>query len=345
MPSNTNMLKTLTISILGLALLIPAVMAYTDITERVVVEFSYPTNRNLVVLRDGERWLIHYKGRCSKPEAGETVILSVRDSLDSNGDRLKTSDYHVCDIDQAEIIDEVLKVEKIYGGKTHVIVSDEQSRRYLIYFPSSCSNTKGYLNQSIFLRMYGSEVDRADRLFLPRKENQCDLTHVEPLAADASGEDIPISRIAEKKSELAAGNDVKRPSTPGNPRAITGPGRAYVYWYEADDNVEIDHYVVAYSPYSLSTEDLEIEDVLNFVTSETNTAVVPDLQIGKLYFFYIKAVDTSGNASSDWSEEVSATPRKITVIGTPGFNNLYLKIGQKTDKSFLFRWRKDPSIN
>jgi len=345
------MTHKLILTILGLALFIPGALAYTDITERVIVEHSNLQNRNIVISRDGERWLLHYSGTCTKPETGDSVILSVRNSLDGSGDSLKTSTYHRCEIDQAERIDKIVKVEKIYGGKTHVVVSDETNHRYSIHFPTICSPIKGFLGQHVYLRSPNPAVSSGDRYFLPRGGYECNLTYVQDLEADENmpTENLTVAEVAEQNKTqiellVSDGTDIKRPTSIGNPRAIAGPGKAYVYWRAAKDNVGVDHYVVAYSRYRINTENFEIKDADSFVTSDKNSAMVPDLNVNEIYFFAVKAVDAEGNESSDWSEVVTATPRKIRSIGNLASANIYLKKTQETDLSFLFRWSKTTRV-
>jgi len=329
-----------------------AAFAYTDTAVRIQVDFGDPDNRNVVVTYGDIKTLIHYTGLCTKPETGDFVTLGVRDRLDGIGDSLKTGDYHACDIDQAEQIDEILKVEGIYGADTTLLVSDETKNLYRIYFSSTCSAVKGYLHQNIYARLYGSTLTKGDRFYLPRNQLQCGLNYVETLSdEDMSNPNQTVPSIADiaeqNKDALTApidSHDTKRPTAAGDPRAISGNGKVYVYWKAATDDKGVDHYVVVYSKYRQNIRKLTINDLSTYVTSTKTSAEIPNLQVDLPYYFYVKAVDAAGNESSDWTVEVTATPRSISVIGTPESTALNLKQTIENSGSFLFRWNRTTAV-
>lgn len=329
-------MKKLLSIIIGLLIIAPFTFAYYETAERAVILSFNSVTRNVVVERENEMWLLRYKGNCDNMTVGKTVTLAIRSELDGYGDYLKTSSYYKCSISQAERITGTLHVDYVFNNKTQAGVTDENGEKHVILVSSNCSKILGYMYKDIYFRGYKSELSKGDYLFLPRNEGRCPLLYAKHIEKDVSSPE-PID----------ASLDIREPSIVSDVNAVPGDGIVYLNWDEADDNVGIDHYIISHSQYSLETERYDINDLPNktIVKDSNHTAI--KLENENRYYFYVLAVDTSGNTSSRWSEEVSAeTKSAIREIDTdPVRPETKIELIQETPIFYLFKWEKIPSYN
>ena len=90
---------------------------------------------------------------------------------------------------------------------------------------------------------------------------------------------------------------------------------------------------------TLNPTDLPLNAMPNQAQTSATNYTITGLNNNELYYFYVLAVDTSGNMSSDWSEAATATPKASAFFDkpqTPG--ELDLKIIHDSDYSFIIEW-------
>jgi len=326
-------MKKLLSIVIGLLIITPLAFAYYETAERATVLYFNTVTRNVVIEREDEMWLLRYNGSCDNMTVGGSIVLAIRNEFDGVDDYLKTNSYYKCDIEQAEEISGTLKVDYVFNDKTQAGVTDENGEQYNILFNSSCSRILGYMYKDIFYKRYQSSLSRGDYIYLPRNEGRCPLSYVGHVEKDIA-EPEPID------PDL----DVTEPSIVRDVNAIPGDGEVYLNWDEADDNVAIDHYIVSYSEYTLDTQRYDVDDLPNKTDVRGENLTVKGLKNENRYYFYVLAVDTSGNKSSVWSEEVSAEPKSAIHAINPDPIRPKTEIVQiqETSLSFLFKWDKLP---
>jgi len=272
--------------------------------------------------------------------------------LDANSDYIKASPYTKCSIDQAEEITDIITVHQIYGSKTDATVKDVDGSLHRIYFGSYCSNLRGYLRQNIYIFKYGRQISRGDLVYLPRNENRCVLTFVNNITQEKEEADPTLADISKQATDpmpvetISSAGDIRRPTPVKNVRAIPTSNAAYLYWRPAVDNIAVDHYIVSVSRFHIETKDAEFSSMPNRMISKKTSFKVENLQAEELYFFYVVAVDVAGNISSDWSTEVSTTPRgSIRVVNRIGTPELRITKSTETARSILFRWNRATNVS
>ena len=331
----TNIMKKIILTIIGLALIIPYSFAYYEYTENVKILSLDQRTRNVIVERDGEKWLLHYNGTCDQMEEGGNLILSIRGDLDASGDLLKTGSYYKCDIDQAEVISGKLDVNYTFNNKTQANVQDEDGVLYTITVGSDCHSIAAYTQKQVYYKKYGSSLSVGDLIYIPRDEARCPLLYVKKEEWEPEPE------------EAEEDEDVMAPAMVGDVTPIPADGKVYLEWDEATDNVGISHYIISYSTNSLRTETYDVKDMPNQIISEDINYEITDLENETTYYFYVLAVDTNGNEGSTWSTGVSTTPMSSIRDVEKTHERTAVRIfkTQATSYSFLFRWGRIASFD
>lgn len=322
-------MKKIILSLVFFILTSSSAYAAYETTERMEILSIDSVNQNLVVQRknDTRQWLLHYKGKCGDDLAvGESPVVVVQNDLDSKNDYIKIDSSTRCEIDQAEVITGMINVEQAYKGNTSAIIQTENGDRYYITYGSACNGLRNF--KTVYTEQAGQSFNEGDNIYLPDNLGQCYVFYAD--------------RIRENVETLApedAKTDETRPTSVSGVKVIPTNGSVFLVWRPATDNVGVDHYVISYYHYSINSSEYDLDGMPNKSISVRTTAHITGLTNEETYFFYIAAVDAEGNVSSEWSEEVSGTPRNVA--GVPSSytkTKLNLRLVQETDDSFLFRW-------
>jgi len=319
------------IVILFLLLLLPvSVFAAYEFTESATVKAFNGITRDIIINREGDAndYLLSYFGNCgSNIEVGGKVKLLIDTELDAKKDYVRESFKKDCIINRFEQINNTARVDYIYADDSTALVTSADGDRYRVVHGTECSgmpyHDNIYLNQATT-----SIIAKGDTMFMPSK-GFCTIRYIEKL-----------SKIEPKQFNPDV--DRMKPSIVNDVKAMPGDASVYLEWDASTDDVEIDHYIVSTSEYSLDTENYRTQDMPNQATVEGLKYKSENLKNNTIYFFYILAVDTSNNESAEWSHVSSTTPQGSIVEGfhsapyevTP----LSLKLVSETAKSYLFRW-------
>ena len=312
-------------------LVVPFANATYEKSERVNILSTDVKNNNLVIQfkNNDAKWLIHYNGNCDQIEGKQTTILSIKNDLDVNGDYLKSGTYYKCKIDQAEKITGMLFVDNVRASNTIAFVSENNGNKYEVYYDYRCAGIRGYKGKNIYYRKNKNMLSAGDEVFLPGDDYQCKLNYVDLLT--------PLPDV------ISTECDTKRPNAVEDVKASSGDGSVFLQWDEGVDNIGISHYIVSYSTSKISDPNRHApEDMPNLIEVDGTSHEVKNLKNKRRYYFYILAVDTSGNMSSLWSNEVSSIPNssvKRTDLSKV-INKVNLRKTHESSKSFLFRWAK-----
>ena len=329
-------MKKLIAIIIGLALITPYTSAYYEYTKKFTILELNKSTKNLIIEDEGKLMLLHYTGRCDEMEEGGQINISIQTELNSNGDVLVASSIHRCPIDQAEEINGELTLTQVFSDYSG-LVTDENGDEYQIQYDARCVSMPRWWKEKIYIYKAGSEMNRGDKIFLPRNEGSCSLFYVKKR-----------QRYQEQEREKPEG-DVTRPSMVSEVTATPGNGSAYLNWRGATDNVGVNQYVISYSLYRLNTKEYEFEDMPNKIMTGSNETSyqVPDLRNETPYFFYVVAMDSSGNVSDSWSPEASTTPSSSVreLATTHERIRLHIYKTQESSNSLLFRWNRIPSFS
>jgi hypothetical protein len=326
-------MKKIIPTIIGLALIIPSVFAYYEYTKIFTILELNQTTKNLIVENEGKNMLLHFTGRCDEMQEGGRITISIQSELNSNGDVLVASSDHRCPVDEAEEVNGELIFSQVFSDYSG-IVTDDMGNEYQVQYDARCTSMPSYWKQKIYLYKAGSALAVGDKIYLPKNEGSCSLLYIK-------------KQLPTAETEKPEG-DVTRPSMVSSVTATPENGSVSLNWRAASDNVGVDHYVISYSPYALNTQEYSFNDMPNkIMTSSSATSYkVTGLTNEDLYFFYIVAVDASGNVSSTWSPQASATPKSSispAVIKTD-LVRIFIYKTQETLSSFLFRWNRIPSF-
>ena len=298
-----------------------------ETAQQVTIEILRKDTRNLVIEWDGAKKLLHYAGNCDEMVEGKPVTLVVQGDLNGNGDYIKINSYRTCKIDQVEEITGKLAVDYVYNGDTYALVTDEKGNQFEVQFDERCYSIPRSFKDYVYVRQYGSLLQKSDELVLSRAEGKCPLLYV-------------TKKKVSTPSNQPAKGDIIPPGMANDVKAIPKNGAAYVYWKAASDNIKIDYYWVSYSPDHIDPKDYKAAEMPNLTKSTGTNITISGLRNEKTYYFYVLAVDTSGNMSPGWSAEAKAMPRSSispTPVAAP-IEKLYLHMVQESDASFLFKW-------
>lgn len=287
-------MKKLIIIIIGIILL--PIITLADHTERVEIESVDNGTRNIVINREDEKWLLHTKG-CKDFKNEEEIYLTIYGELDGYRDTISVNSYQKCDVDQAELITGIITPIYTYPSRTESVIKNKNGDIYNIRYGEDCRGISGYKNKDIYLYQFGNEISKYDKIFLPRNRGECYLETVDKRE---------IKREVRKRNPK---KDTTMPRTINTVRAIPNNGGAYLYWKKGSDNIGIDHYIISYSKYEIDTKEWEFENMVNKTETKEINYKFDNLENEETYYFYILAVDTSGNRSSQWSNVATATPK------------------------------------
>ena len=316
--------------LIGLFICSGSVLAASS-SERMKILKVDNENRNLVVEdSSGTTWLIHSKGCWASFIEGGRANISMTNELDGYKDIIKINAYQSCSIDQAEEINSYFKIQSNNYARTEVIIEGEDGKRFRVQHGEGCTAASGFTHDTLYVRQYGKTIQKNDKLFVPKNYGSCYATYVTEI-------------IPEDKEEEINGKDKTAPSNVGWAKAVPRKNGALVYWALAKDNVAIDHYIIGWQKDEIhniknwSTD----EDMDNQVTSKQRNVEIENLESDEDYYFYVIAVDTSGNRSSNWSTGAHArTKSSIQEDEEAPYKIPEIEI-QKTlekDKWILFEW-------
>ncbi len=287
----------------------------------------------------GDNYIIHHESGCGNIEEGQKLTLILRDELDGINDRLYKERGKECKISQAEKYNKKLFLDGRSLSKNKAEVRDEDGRALRIFYPEACDGVRNLDEDPLYVFQYGFELNGGDRIFLPGNEGRCTLNHVQKIE-----ENIEVVDPFE-------GLDQKKPTTPSNLKAIPQTDSVFLSWDEAADDEGIAEYIVSYALYH--TEDArarEISDPLpdlpnQIRTGSTDTNMsLQNLESDEIYFFRVIAVDTSGNKSSYWSQEATATTRSSIAERNLLPERIKLELIQENERHFHFRWEEPGNI-
>lgn len=287
--------------------------------------------RNIVITNpvDDERYLLYLSTGCSVFDAGQTVTLTLRGPLNSAGDSIREDALHRCRIERAHQFNQKYFVDFVFTGNTEARVTNESGDSFFMRYPSTCSAMPRYSEEHIYLLGRTSRLQQGDRIYLPNKDGQCNVTFVREI------------RSTRDRNVTETSGDIQRPSQVTHVKALTGNNEIFLNWRRATDNVGISHYLVSHDSDSLNTRNAGPDALPNIVRADSNNLTISDLENNRRYYFYVLAVDTSGNVSSEWSAEVIGTPKPNVLSSdreTVGGQFLNLELAHESRRSFLFTW-------
>ncbi len=302
--------------------------AKANVSVRVSLE-DVIGRRNLVVTdpQTEERVFLHVRPGCGEMAKGQSVNLIIEGSLNGNSDSLKTTPNQQCLIDQVEPFTQKLYVRQFTLGNTEILATDEAGQDYLIGYNELCQAMPQFRDSWIFVLQGGSTLDKGDKLYLPDRAGACSIDRLEKITNSRSNTTPDAS-------------DRQLPSGVTGLKAILGNGKITLTWKAAQDDHGISHYLVSHSPYSIDPKKIATVDMPNLTVTNLTQLKITGLENGQRYYFYVAAVDTNGNRSSDWASAL-ATPSDF-MTGETQSPDLNLKVYLETPISFLLRWDRIP---
>ena len=326
-------MKRILLLIIGLIIAMPSASAAYQTTEKVTIKKLDFKTKNVVIQRrnSDQLWLLHFTGRCDEMREGKKVTLSIQGELNSNNDKIKINAYRQCDIDQAEKINAMFTVNYVYNANTNALLEDEDGNEYEIQYDWRCRSITRSFKDTIYAYLFSQKIAVGDLIYLPRNEGQCPINYIR--LKKASTVKKPDNR-----------KDIINPGTVRSLKAIPGNSSAYLYWNKSTDNIGIDHYIISSSPYKLNPKDYKVHEMPNQTTTKKTNITIDNLNNERNYYFYILAVDTTGNMSNVWSEVKTMPKSSIAKERTSGKRSIIeLRKTHESTRSFLFRWKKVPS--
>lgn len=323
----------------GFATILTMQTAHADFSERIQID-EVNSRKSVVITHPhtDETYLLYLGSGCDDLEEGQEVTLVVKGNLNTNGDSIKVDFLHKCDIQQAEKFTQKLYVKYVLNSNTRAWVIEESGKEHFMYYSDSCRAMPGYWKDHVYvLQGSSNELRKGDKIFLPNNAGQCWITYLQ---------NTPSYRS--RDPETSSGGDIQKPSTVTKVQASPGNGRAHLSWLVGKDNVGIDHYIVSYNDGYLNTKDIPTQNMPNQTETQNTYLTIDGLENNKTYYFWVSAVDTSGNISDLWSTMAKATP-KATVLSDDmvpsGESDMNLRIESESSRSFLIRWDKIPNVN
>ncbi len=280
-----------------------------ELSESSVIE-AIPSARTLAVKFNNELYLITVTRGCKDQlKTGANIQLSVRDHLDGKSDVLRTSTYYQCKIKTAYKINAKLRVKRIFANKRTALLNDATGNLYFVSYKNECRTITSQLNRYVYAYQYNLALATGDQLIIPGNLGNCTFR--------------TVKKIVREVNKITVG-DRTAPSTVSHVRAMPANSSIFLYFRKAKDNVKIDHYLIGISRYRINMQSLhrrQTADLPAIFTTKKNRVWMTGLRNDQTYFFYIKAVDTSGNVSSDWSLEAKA--RTSSAINKPAYTKNY----------------------
>ncbi|MBN2096817.1 fibronectin type III domain-containing protein [Candidatus Peregrinibacteria bacterium] len=329
--------------IIGVFSILAAHSVQADTLYRVQLD-EVISRRSITILHPEthEPYLLHLQTGCGELTDGQNVSVSIRGALNSNGDVLKVDATHQCAIDQAETYTQKYYVKFVFTGNTEAWVIDESGEEYFMEYLPFCQAMPRYLKDHIYILQGTSGLAKGDKIYLPNKDGQCSVDYVRRPPHFTPDEKTP----EEPQKKIAA--DIQVPTAVTNVRASAGNKKVSLTWRAATDNEGIDHYVVSYNNGRLTTKNIPWQNMPNQAETKNTYLTISGLENNETYFFWVLAVDTSGNVSDDWSTVAQSTP-KASVLSedmfSDGDTNLDVRIDNESVRSFFVRWNPVPDVD
>ncbi len=303
--------------------------AKADSLERVTL-LDVVGRRNVVVTdpQTDEKVFLRVKPGCGDLSVGQSVSLAITGGLNGNSDTLKIDSLHQCAIDQAEPFTQKLYVRQFTVGNTEILATDESGQDFLVGYGPLCQAMPQFRESWIFVLQGGQTLAEGDRMMLPDHLGECPIDRIE-------------KRVTSKSKTQPSTLDRQRPTSVSGLKAVLGNGQIYLTWKAAQDDKGISHYLVSHSTGAIDPKKSATQDMPNLAQEKTLRHTVTGLENGQKYFFYVAAVDTSGNKSSDWAT-AQATPADF-LTGDSARPALNLRIEGQTAQFFFLRWERIPN--
>lgn len=299
-----------------------------DFSERIEVG-KVISKKSIIVThpQTGDNYLLYLYSGCGTLKEGQRVSLVTKGSLDGRYDLIKVDAYHRCSIATAWRYTDVYEVYYAYPGNDEAEVIDQNGNHIGFYYGSACSPIRGYKDQNIYMLQGGRTLRQGDKIYFPDNAGQCSIGSVREID---SVKPTPIEETDE---------DIRVPTTVRDVKATPGNGEVFLSWDAATDNVGISHYLVSHNRYKVDPRNVPVNEMPNQLRAEKANLTIKNLDNDRPYYFYVLAVDTSGNMSSDWSTVATTTP-KASIFLRPAAEekNFNLRLGNETSRSFTFYW-------
>ena len=303
---------------------IPAVNA--DISYRVDID-EVVGRRNIVITYpvDNKKYLIYLTTGCGAFEKGQTIQIVARGPLDGINDIIKSNAIHKCNIERADLFTNKIYVQSVFGENTKAYILDENGRRFYISYSQACSAIAGYKNTHVYVFQAGDFLSRNDRIILPDRAGECSIYYMQ--------------EVRPAENEKTKIQD-KAPDTVANVKAYPRNGGVFLTWRSARDDKGISHYVISYSKYRFNPKGVSLDDMPDRIVSKPTHYTITGLDNDMPYYFYVIAVDTGGNMSSDWSEAAEAVPKSSLFQVQSGVSaeKMNIRVADESAASFLIRW-------
>lgn len=206
----------------------------------------------------------------------------------------------------------------------------DDGKEYFMKYSYGCASMPSHRRQNIYTEQgKAAELAQGDKIYLPLQRGNCYVTFLRE------------KRAHKARKPVASGKDESVPTRVSHVRALPGNGTMFLNWRKATDNVGVDHYIVSYNNAPIDTEDVSASGMPNQTETENNHFRIRGLDNNEVYFFYILAVDAVGNVSSNWSEEISGSPRASVLsadIQSSGEQFINLDLVNESSRSLLFKW-------
>ncbi|MBI5421735.1 fibronectin type III domain-containing protein [Candidatus Peregrinibacteria bacterium] len=313
---------------IALACLLQTPFARADLSQRVVLEEV--VGRRNVVIHDpqtDEKVFLHLRIGCGELTQNQSATVVIQGTLNGNSDFLKIDSTRQCAIDQVEPFTQKLYIRQFTLGNSEILVSDESGQEYLLQYGTLCSAMAQFRESWIFVRQNDQTLAQSDRLFLPDRSGECPVDRIE-------------KRAPSTPTKPTDKTDRQLPTAPSGLKPALGNGEIHLTWRAATDDRGISHYLVSHSPNAIDPKGIATQDMPNLTQSKSTRFTVTGLENGQRTYFYVAAVDTSGNRSSDWAT-AQATPSSA-IPATDANATLNLRMGEETDQSFWVRWDRIP---
>ena len=318
--------------VFGIILLISAIFAMPTVNA----DFSYRLevnevigNRNIVITypQTNDKYLLYVKTGCGTFQKGQMVELVTDGDLSGGDDLIKADPSHICGIEQANFFTNKIYVQEVSSDYRKAYVKGEDDQQYYITLGSYCAKINGYKNNYVYVLQGAKSLARSDKVILPDRAGECSIMYLEKTEQSQPPNTTNITD--------------KVPTTVIGVKAFPRNGSVFLAWKKAWDDKGVSHYLISYSKYHIDPKNVPFEDMPNQITTKKTYYTVDGLENEQTYYFYVLAVDTSGNVSSNWSEEATATPKTSIFEGksaTEKPEQMSIKVEKETIGSFLISW-------
>lgn len=291
-------------------------------------------------------YLIHLKKTCGDLKDNQSINLIKNGDLKYGKSSVKIASYRTCDIDFAEEVSDKLYIDYVFSSNRMARLFDKLGNKYMVSYSPACSALRSYYSSYIYTLQSENDLSNNDKFYLPKEKLICSFYNVKKIKNKK--ENIIISPSKIKTSMINNTKDTKRPSSATNLKAFPRKSSVFLSWRFAKDNKKVAYYVVAYSKSKLDMKHINIEDMDNLVKAKDTQIKIKNLENDTEYFFWVKAVDTSGNISSDWSNMAIAMPKAsiaFPIIHNLSGHDLKLQVSEDNPKYFVVSWLQIPGAS